>query len=149
MRVGEYCTREVVIATRDTGIGEAARLMREEHVGDLVVVVEHDEAKRPVGIVTDRDLVLEVLARDIDPISVTVGDLPSRELAVAGENDDLMDTLERMRGLGVRRIPVVDSDGALTGILAVDDMLEVISELSQHLVKLMYREVATEVRQRQ
>ena len=60
-----------------------------------------------------------------------------------------MDTLERMRGLGVRRIPVVDSDGALTGILAVDDMLEVISELSQHLVKLMYREVATEVRQRQ
>jgi len=148
MRVGEYCTREVVVATRDTGIGGAARRMREEHVGDVVLVEEHGDAKRPVGIVTDRDLVLEVLASGIDPGSVTVGDLPCRELAVASENDDLMDTLERMRALGVRRMPVVDGLGHLSGMLAADDLLGVICELTEHLVKLVDREVATEVRDR-
>ena len=148
MRVGEYCTREVIIADRDTGIIEAARLMRQEHVGDLVVVEPSGSTKRPVGIVTDRDLVVEVMASGIDPASVTVGDLPCRELEVAGENDDLMDTLENMRRLGVRRMPVVDVHGGLSGILAADDIWAVVSELSEHLVKLVDREVATEVRRR-
>ena len=148
MRVGEYCMREVVIAAPDTGIGDAARLMREQHVGTLVIAEGADEKRRPIGIVTDRDLVLEVLAPGLDPAEVTVGDLPSRELAVAGVDDDLMETLERMRGLGVRRMPVVDGTGALIGILAADDLLGVVSELCQHLVKLVDREVALEVRQR-
>lgn len=148
MRVGEYCMREVVIAPRDMGIGDAARLMREQHVGTLVIAEGADEARRPVGIVTDRDLVLEVLAPGLDPTEVTIGDLPSRELAVARVDDDLMETLEQMRGLGVRRMPVVDGDGALIGILAADDLLGVVSELCQHLVKLVDREVALEVRQR-
>ena len=148
MKVGEYCVREVVIGTRDTGIGEAARLMREEHVGTLVVVSENGDTRRPVGIVTDRDLVLEVLAPELDPNTVTIGDLPSRELAVAEEGDDLMNTLERMRSLGVRRMPVVDSSGILTGILAADDLLAVVSELCGHLNGLVDKEVASEVRRR-
>lgn len=148
MRVGEYCTKEVAIANRDTGIGAAAALMRAEHVGDLVVVEDGDGTTRPVGIVTDRDLVVEILATGIEPDSVTIADLPSRDLAVARENDDLMDTVQRMRSLGVRRMPVVDTQGALVGILAVDDVLGVLAELSAHLVKLTAREVAAEVRTR-
>jgi CBS domain-containing protein len=148
MRVGEYCTREVAFATRAMGIGEAAQVMRAEHVGDLVVVEESAAGRRPVGIVTDRDLVMEVLAPGLDPDTVTVGDLPTRELAVAGVDDDLMDTLARMGTLGVRRMPVVDGAGALAGILAADDVLEVVSELAAHLVKLTARGVAGEVRRR-
>jgi len=148
MRVGEYCTREVAFATRAMGVTEAARVMRAEHVGDLVVVDEAGSAQRPVGIVTDRDLVVEVLAAGLDPDAVSVGDLATRELAVARDDDDLMDTLARMGRLGVRRMPVVDGDGALAGVLAADDLVEVVAELMSHLVKLTAREVAVEVRQR-
>jgi CBS domain-containing protein len=119
-----------------------------EHVGDLVVVEEAAGARRPVGIVTDRDLVMEVLAPGLDPETVTVGDLPTRDLAVAGVGDDLMETLARMGALGVRRMPVVDADGALAGILAADDVLEVVAELAGHLVKLTARGIAGEVRRR-
>lgn len=148
MRVAEYCTKEVAVAAGDTGIAEAARRMRADHVGDLVVVSESEGQRRPVAIVTDRDLVIEVMAAGIDPETVTLGDLPSRELAVAAGDDDLMDTLQRMRELGVRRMPVVDANGLLTGILAVDDVLPVISELTSNLVGLLAREVAQEVHQR-
>lgn len=148
MHVGEYCTREVAIATRETGIAEAACIMRAEHVGDLVVVDEQAGVRRPVAIVTDRDLVLEVMAAGIDPDTLVVGDLPTRELLVAREDDDLMDTLARMGAKGVRRMPVVDTQGALAGILTADDVIATIGELTAHLVKLIAREVAAEVHQR-
>lgn len=148
MRVGEYCTRDVAIATPDTGIAEAARLMRAEHVGDLVVVEEVDGARRPVGIVTDRDLVLEVLAVGLDPDAVTVGALSTRTLEAARTDEDLMDVLARMRTSGVRRMPVVDALGELAGILTADDVLEIVGELVEHLVRLISREVAGEVRTR-
>ena len=148
MRVGEYCTREVAFATTEMGVQEAAQVMRAEHVGDLVVVEESGGARRPVAIVTDRDLVLEVLATGLDPQAVSVGDLPTRDLLVARDDDDLMYTLARMGAKGVRRVPVVDASGALAGILAADDVTEVVAELAGHLVRLGARQVAAEVRAR-
>lgn len=111
--------------------------MREHHVGDLILVEAGSEGGRPIGIVTDRDLVIEVLASGTDSDSITLTDLPTRQLEVANENDDLMDTPECMRSLGV-----------LKGILAFDDVLSVVLVLLNKLVALAEREFRTEVRVR-
>lgn len=144
MSLGEYCNREVVVAKKDIGIQEAARLMREFHVGDLVIVERIEDKNVPIGIVTDRDLVIEVLAQDVSAQSLTVGDVMCEDPATAHEEDDLWDTLNRMRSLGVRRMPVVNSQGGLEGILTLDDVLELICEGLTDLVKLVKREMGKE-----
>lgn len=123
MNVGEICNR--VVATIDAGQSglQAAELMRQLHIGTLVVTGSQDGGGAPVGILTDRDLVVEVMAKSVDPASVTVGDIMSTELLLAEEEDDISDTLEAMREEGVRRVPVLDEDGALIGVLALDDVL--------------------------
>lgn len=144
MSLGEYCNREVVIAEKDIGIQEAARLMREFHVGDLVIVERFGDRNVPIGIVTDRDLVIEVVAQDVLMESLTIGDVMYTDLATAQEEDDLWDTLNRMRSLGVRRMPVVNSEGGLEGILTLDDVLELICEGLTDLVKLVKHEMEKE-----
>jgi CBS domain-containing protein len=137
MSVGEYCNREVIITDRDTTILEAAKLMRQHHVGSLIVVDEQNGKKMPVGVLTDRDIVVELLAAEIDLDSVSIGDAMSYELITATERDDLVETVEKMRGWGVRRVPVIGSDGSIVGILAADDMIELIAEQMNNLAKLI------------
>lgn len=148
MSVGEICNREVIVVTGATGIGEAARLMRQYHVGDLVVVEEHEGRRTPVGIVTDRDLVVEVLAQEVVPAGLTVADIMSGELVIAREDDDLLDILAEMRAAGVRRVPVVDAGGLLLGILTVDDLLDLLAEGMVELVRLVTREQRREQHER-
>jgi len=138
--VGTVCNRDVVYATRETDASEAARLMREYHVGAMVVIDQQDEKRIPVGIVTDRDLVIEVLAQGVLPDSVTVSDMMSATLITAHENDDLMDTLKRMRAKGVRRVPVIGTEGELVGILSVDDVIDILAEELTDLARLITRE---------
>ncbi|MBE0598072.1 MAG: CBS domain-containing protein [Desulfuromonadales bacterium] len=140
MRVGEFCSREVIIVGKDETIQEAARLMREHHVGDVVVVEEREGGRHPVGILTDRDIVVELLAAGIALDAVSIGDAMSFELATAREGDGLIETIGQMQEKGVRRIPVVDARGDLVGILAIDDLLEVVSEQLSGLVKVIARE---------
>jgi CBS domain-containing protein len=144
MTVGEVCNREVVFVRRDESIGKAARLMRTYHVGGLVVIEEKEGRRVPVGIVTDRDLVLEVIAEEVDASKLTVGDIMSFELVTAREEDSLLDAIKHMRSRGVRRIPVVNREGALTGILAVDDLLELLAEQINDLAGLIQRELKRE-----
>ncbi|WP_333841186.1 CBS domain-containing protein [Pelomicrobium sp.] len=148
MDVGEICTREVVIATRNTTVVEAARLMREYHVGDLVVVDESEGRRVPVGIVTDRDIVVGVLALGLDPAVLTVGDIMGSDLVTAAEDDDVYETLQIMRTRGVRRVPVVNTAGALVGIVALDDILEIFAEELDAAVKVVAREQANESQRR-
>ncbi len=148
MRLGQICNRTVVIADRDTGIREAARLMREYHVGDLIVVEREKEFNRPIGIITDRDLVVEVLASDAEPSQLSVFDVMTDNLASAGEDDDVLDTLRRMRELGIRRMPVVNRDGALVGIIAVDDLLDLIRQSLDDVIGLVERQASKEARRR-
>ena len=129
MKIGEYCKRCVVSITSKSDAADASKLMRAGHVGFLIVYREGDELKKPVGVLTDRDLVLGVLARDIDPHSVTVDDVMTRQPLIATEADELSDTLRAMRLTGIRRVPVVDARGALTGIMALDDALDVVTGL--------------------
>lgn len=147
MNLGEICTRDVVFATRDCTILSAAQLMREYHVGNLVVVEHFDGARIPVGIITDRDIVIGVLAPELDAKTLTVGDIMFPELVTAGETDGVFETMQLMRRKGVRRLPVVDPKGGLAGIVSLDDLIELvaeeITELSGLIARERHREQAT------
>lgn len=148
MSVGDLCNREVVIVERHESVREAARLMRTHHVGDVVVVEERQGRRFPVGILSDRDLVLEVLAEDLAPEAVDIGDLMSADLLTAQEGDELLDTIKRMKERGVRRLPVVDEAGALVGILALEDLIDLIGEQLRDLVGLLNAELRHERQRR-
>jgi CBS domain-containing protein len=148
MLVGKICNREVVFVEPDTSIAEAARLMREHHVGGLVVVREKSGKRVPVGIITDRDLVIEVIAEGVDMGEISVGDIMSDQLATAREGDDLLETLKLMRARGIRRLPVIDDDGALAGILTVDDLIDLFAEQIADLARLIAVEQKREQQKR-
>ncbi len=142
--VGEYCVREVVTAGRDTPIVGCAKRMHDEHVGSLVVVERRDGRDVPVGIVTDRDIAIEVVAFEVDASTLTAGDVMSTDLALARESDDLLSVLAVMREHGVRRLPVVDAGGALAGIVSADNLLEVLAEEIDGLVRVVKAEQSRE-----
>jgi len=146
MSVGEICNREVVVTGRETDIREAARLMREYHVGDLLIVERKGDENIPVGIVTDRDLVIEVLALDVALEKLTVADLMLTELVTVPESADLWDALATMRSRGIRRMPVVNEQGGLEGILTIDDALDLLVEGLDDMVKLVRNEIQHEAR---
>jgi CBS domain-containing protein len=129
MKISEHCKRKVVSISSATDVTTAARLMREAHVGFLIVHEEGDALRKPVGVLTDRDIVLQIIARDVDPKSVTVADIMTRQPLVAKEADDLPDLLQAMRLAGIRRVPVVDARGALSGIMALDDAIDLVTGL--------------------
>jgi len=129
MKVGDYCKRAVVAIASSAEAAAAAKLMREEHVGFLIVYREGDALQKPVGVLTDRDLVLGVMARDVDPHAVTVEDVMTRQPLIANDSDELSDLLQGMRLAGIRRVPVVDVRGALAGIMAIDDAIDVVTGL--------------------
>jgi len=141
MTVGEFCNRQVVIARPEEGVTAAARRMRDFHVGTLVVVDEQDGRRRPVGVVTDRDLVMRVLAQEGRAAGATVvGEVMTSRLVTAEEAEDVVDALKKMRALGVRRLPVVNDSGGLEGILAFDDLVGLVAEQLSELRSLLERE---------
>jgi CBS domain-containing protein len=138
MTVGELCTRAVVTADPDETIAAAARRMRDRHVGDVVVT---DGQTRPVGVLTDRDIVVSAVAQSPDKLSaLRVGDVMTRDPATAQSVETVDAALKRMQSLGIRRLPVVDRDGRLEGIVAFDDILEVMTGELSELVGLVARE---------
>jgi len=144
MSVGRICNRTTVVARRGDSVLEVARIMRQNHVGSVIVVDDTAGAATPIGIVTDRDLVLEVIAAELDPEAVTISDLVARELVTAHEADSLWDTMQRMRSHGTRRMPVVDDSKQLVGILSVDDLLELLAVELNELARVSAREQAHE-----
>ena len=143
--IASICNRSVAFTTRETTVAAAAKLMRHGHVGSLVVVDRMNGGKRmPIGIVTDRDLVVEIIATGLDPAVITVGDIMAQELVVGRESDSVLETLEIMRFKGVRRLPTVGRDGQLIGIVTVDDLLEVIAEELGELAKIVAHEQSRE-----
>lgn len=128
MPVSEICNREVVIVEPGDTTLEAAKLMRQHHVGDVVVVEDRGGLRIPSGIVTDRDLVVEILATKLDSATITVGDIMASELVTVKEDTGVFEAIQYMRAKGVRRLPVVNDRGGLVGILALDDLLELLAE---------------------
>ena len=147
MTAGEYCNREVIIVEPTISVSEAAVLMRRHHVGDLVVVEKEGEEARPVGIITDRDIVIEVVSQKIDPDSLTVKDIMSTDPVGVAETVSLLDTLELMKQRGVRRVLVTADSGGLQGLLSADDAIELIAEQINDLTQLVDREITREQKQ--
>lgn len=144
MPIGEFCNREMVFATRKTTIPAAAQLMRKGHVGDLVVVDLINGRRVPVGIVTDRDIVIEIVAQSLDLNDFSVGDIMSPQLVTVHESEGVFETIELMRSKGIRRIPVVDLEGSLEGIISADDILDLLAEELTELAKVSPHEQSRE-----
>lgn len=131
MKVVDLAVREVESVAAEASVKDCALVMRRKHVGSLVVV---DGNNVPVGMITDRDLAIEVLAQGLNPDALTVGDVMTTPVAVAQEEENVIDALARLRERGVRRLPVVDAAGKLTGIVTSSNLLE---ELSMELDSLV------------
>lgn len=148
MLLKEICTPDVVSCTVDATAATAARLMRERHVGDVVIVEDVDGDQTPIGVVTDRDLVVEVLAKERDPAKVKVHEIMRTPVVVARMSEDAHEALERMKAHGVRRIPVMDEYMKLAGILCLDDLVKRLAADAAALAEIVSREQDREHRTR-
>jgi CBS domain-containing protein len=148
MLLKEICTPDVVCCSPETTVLAAARLMRQRHVGDLVVVDDPEGDQSPLGMVTDRDLVVEVLAQERNPAQLTVRDVMRKPVVIAGCNEDAAQAVERMKLHGVRRIPVMGNDRKLAGIISLDDLLVQLAAETKTLVDVVAREQGREHRVR-
>jgi len=140
MTVGEVCNREVIIAYKTENMTDIAKLMRSAHVGSVIVACRDGDITRPLGVITDRDLVLEVLALEIDANTVYAEDVMSPTLHSVQEADSTWDAISLMHREGVRRMPVLNDAGSLVGILALDDVLELLAEQLGNLAGLVKHE---------
>lgn len=141
MTAGELCNRTVYIIHPDESVLEAARLMKTHHVGCLVVVEERGDERVPVAMLTDRDLVVKGLAEAPRELArLRVAQVMSDGLVIARENERMYDVRKKMRSRGVRRIPVVDAQDRLQGIIAFDDLVDWLAQELADLARLVSRE---------
>jgi CBS domain-containing protein len=148
MLVKDICTLDIAACGRDISIFEAACMMRQHHTGDLVVVDDPKGDRTPAGIVTDRDIVLEALANEVDVARTPVSTIMSSRLVIASADEDVLDAMERMRQHGVRRMPVIDHAGSLVGIVTLDDILTLQAGHFATLAAIVSKEITREQRTR-
>lgn len=148
MNVNLVCNPNVATVSATESVADAAALMREEHVGDLIVTEARANASVPVGILTDRDIVVGVVAKLVDPDAVTVGDTMTRNPLTVREDASLEFALREMRRYGVRRAPVVRANGDLVGVIAVDDAIQHLAVQLTRIAELIHVEQDAELRAR-
>ena len=125
MSSGRICVREVNLARADESIQAAARRMEEERVGTLFIL---DPEKRPRGVITDRDITVRCVALGRDPIHTPVSAVMSKPVISVLESTPIEDALAKMAAHQIRRIAVVQENGAFVGVLALDDILDLLAE---------------------
>ena len=136
MSAGRICVRSVHVAEAGESVRDAARRMREADVGTLFVL---DDERSPVGIVTDRDVALRCVAGDRDPQATPVSAVMSTPVHAVSESASIEEALRHMSGIGARRLAVTDSEGRLAGVLALDDVLELLVEEFETIGALLRR----------
>ncbi len=144
-RLSTICKYPVQIAARNTTIVEAARKMREAHAGALVVVEKPSRSPKPVGIVTDRDIVVAIVALDLDPDIFLLDDLLNRPLVTAKGDMSCREGLALMNAKGIRRLPVVNKAGGLIGIVALDDLIAEMARDLKQVADVIEREITKEL----
>lgn len=128
MNVNAVCSHNVATIDSHAGVVEAAAKMRAEHVGDLIVVAHSAGRRVPIGILTDRDIAIGLVAKGVSPNDVTVRDAMSSKLLKVQMDNALEFALKEMRRVGVRRAPVVDENDDLVGVLSIDDAIDYLAE---------------------
>lgn len=134
LTAGDICKRKVTVGYKHTSLVAAAQLMREDHVGSLVVVEDANGSRQVRGLITDRDIVMSVVAMGLDPEPLCLEDVMSERLVTADEADSLIDLMHAMREHGVRRVPVVGYQDELMGIVTLDDVLKILAQEMNLLV---------------
>ncbi len=145
MTIGDLCKRVVVTIHRDATAEDAARMMRASHIGN-VVVVDPSDTRKPVGIITDRDIAVEVVAQGLSPGQTPVGSVMSAPVVSLREEDSFIEALDKMSGRGVRRAPVLDRDGHLKGLVSVDDLVPLLARELAKVGALIRHGQAAEMR---
>ena len=148
MTIATICNREVITVQRDATVLHAAMLMRQYHVGDVVMIENRKNKTVPIGIVTDRDIVVELVATELDCNVITVGDIVISKLTVIKESAGVFEAIQLMASKGIRRLPVVDDEGGLVGIITLDDLLLLLSKELAALPKLVALEEKNEATKR-
>ena len=142
--VSTHCTRNVVVGQRHEALSTGALRMRDRHVGDLVIVNDLED-QTPIGMLTDRDIVVGPVAQAVEHFTtLTIGDVMTTPITTVQESDSLDSALTAMQRHGVRRMPVVDQTGSLCGMLAVDD---VIGHVTDQLSKIMFLQATGQERE--
>lgn len=134
LNAGDICNRIVTVAERNMTLVQAAQLMRDHHVGCLVVVDEKGAGRQVVGMLTDRDIVTAVIAQGVDPNTLRVEDVMTADVVCALEADSVMDLLGLMRRKGLRRLPVTTPEHELQGLVTLDDLLGIFAEQLRAMV---------------
>jgi len=140
MSLNRVCRKDVVTVSPHTNLLEVARLLRSQHVGSVVVVEEH----RPVGILTDRDIIVKVVAEEKDPKAIQAYEIMTTNPALVNINLDPLDATRIMRDRGLRRLPVVDENRHLLGIMTLDDVLGLLGRETENLAEAVHTELAKE-----
>jgi CBS domain-containing protein len=148
MLLSNFCILDVACCTPRATVLEAAYQMRHKHTGDLVVVEDDEERQEPLGIITDRDIVVDVLAKGLEPAKTLVSSVMRTPIVIARDDEDSSLAMERMRVHGVRRMPVVGSRGKLVGIVTADDLLKRLAQEASVLTEITAREQRQEERGR-
>jgi CBS domain-containing protein len=134
LTAGDICKRKVSVAYQHTSVVAAAQLMREDHVGAIVVVEDANGSRQVRGLITDRDIVMSVVALGLDPEPLCLEDVMSERLVTAQEDDALPHLMQSMREHGVRRVPVIGAHDELMGIVTLDDVLKILAQEMNLLV---------------
>lgn len=148
MAIQDICSKSVVTVERDEKIKKVAELMRRHHVGSIIVTEIRRGKCIPVGMVTDRDIVVEIVAKGVDVEQVTAEDIMSRDLTAVKNSTGIFDVLKTMRRSGVGRAPVVDSRGDLVGLISTDDFVGMLADELNQVSKLKRKQIRTEKQSR-
>lgn len=148
MGIGVICSREVVFIAPGESVARAARLMREHHIGSLVVVEGGPNGRRPIGMITDRDVAVGVVALGLDPEATPVEVAMRGSVAAVREDEGVSRAVALMRSEGVRRLPVVNASGVLVGLIAADDVIDLLAEEMSGLAAMLDRGIRRERKER-
>ncbi len=146
--VSSIMTCDPVSCSEETRLQRVAELMRDRHVGAVIMVTGNSGSTRPVGVITDRDVVLEVVATGLDPAAITAGDIAIRPVVTIQQHEGLLEAIHKMRSRGVRRLPVVNLHGALVGIVTHDDVMQRLAHELSTLSRVAENQPVQEARAR-
>lgn len=142
MPIADLCSNKLISIDRKATLQQAAQMMKDHHVGGIVVVEANGQGK-PVGILTDRDIVLNVVAENL-PINTPVQEVMSKNIVKVAKWDGIAEVVEQMESSGVRRMIVVDESGHACGLVSADDILQLVSQELSGLGSLISKQVENE-----